>query len=69
MNEIISFDPMIRRTVPSADRRADRTTGTTRESVRQRIRSFLVRTTLGPSTGDHVIGEGQWRSGTGFPTH
>ncbi len=34
-------------------------------SLRTRARSFRVRTTLGPSTGDHVLGESQWRTTAG----
>ena len=29
-------------------------------SLRSRIRTMLMRTTLGPLTGDHVLGDGQW---------
>lgn len=29
-------------------------------SLRSRIRTMLLRTTLGPRTGDHVLGDGQW---------
>jgi hypothetical protein len=36
-------------------------------SLRARLRSFRVRSTLGPSFGDQVLGESQWRSsGSGF---
>ena len=33
-----------------------------REGVRDRIRTALARTTLGPVGGDHSLGESQWRS-------
>jgi hypothetical protein len=31
-------------------------------SLRERARTFRARSTLGPSMGDHVLGEGQWRT-------
>ncbi len=31
-------------------------------SLRDRLQLLLRRTTLGPASGDHVLGEGQWRS-------
>jgi hypothetical protein len=34
-------------------------------TLRAWARSFRVRTTLGPSTGDHVLGESQWRATAG----
>jgi hypothetical protein len=34
--------------------------GPARTSLRDRIRTLLTRTTLGPVAGDHVLGEGQW---------
>ena len=37
-------------------------------SLRDRARTFRARTTLGPVAGDHVLGEGQWRTvGGAYP--
>jgi hypothetical protein len=34
-------------------------------SIRQRVRAWRVRTTLGPTGGDHPSGESQWTSRPG----
>jgi hypothetical protein len=66
MNEMmqsISFNQMARTTTegdPQGDAPAQ-PTRPRRWDVRARIRRIVTRTTLGPSAGDHVLGEGQWR--------
>jgi len=42
-----------------------RTTDKTRDPIRVRIRTILTRTTMGPISGDHVVGESQWRTRPG----
>lgn len=38
-------------------------------SLRERLESLLRRTTLGPTSGDHVLGDSQWRTAHGsYPT-
>lgn len=48
---------------PPRRRHHDRPVREEGSSLRSRLRTLAVRTTLGPRTGDHVLGENQWSLG------